>query len=297
MANYLPEFIRYLNSRNASSETIRAYEEDLRQFLEFIREVTSVEFTPSGLDTLLLRQYVLYLKQKGLKKSSLARKIASLKSFLKFLLKMGVLASNPATLLRAPRLDKRLPDFLTEDEVIRLIGQPDLGRLEGLRDRAILELLYSSGIRVGELVNLRLRDIDLREQIAHIVGKGKKERLVPLGSYAVQALEDYLGKRPANTKCRDFIFLNRRGGHLTDRSVRRLINNYKKRAGLTGKKVSPHTLRHSFATHLLDRGADLRSVQELLGHKNIATTQVYTHITTGRLKQVYRQAHPRARIG
>lgn len=299
MSDYLNEFIRYLNTRNASPETIRAYQEDLTQFFQFLKEAVKTSFNPSTTDGLLLRQYLLYLKGKNLQKTSLARKIATLKAFFKFLVKMEVSQVNPTTILRSPRLDKKLPDFLSENEMERIIDEPDLSRLMGLRDRAILEILYSTGIRVSELVNLRVRDVDLASSLAYILGKGKRERLAPIGSYAIQALENYLYARQSQRQTiapTAWLFFNKRGGHLTDRSVRRIVAGYGRRAGMSGKKVSPHTLRHSFATHLLDRGADLRSVQELLGHQNIATTQIYTHITTRRLKEVYRTAHPRAKV-
>lgn len=296
--NYLKEFIRYLNTRNASPETIRAYQEDLRQFFQFLTKVIKTSFNPSTTDRLLFRQYLLYLKQNNLQKTSIARKIATLKAFFKFLVKMEISQINPTTILRSPRLDKKLPNFLSENEMVQVIDQPDLSQLLGLRDRAILEILYSTGIRVSELANLRVRDVDLASSLAHILGKGKRERLAPMGSYAIKALEAYLYARQGQRQTiapQSWLLFNRRGGHLTDRSVRRIVASYGRRAGMSFKKVSPHTLRHSFATHLLDRGADLRSVQELLGHQNIATTQIYTHVTTRRLKEVYRKAHPRAK--
>lgn len=309
--DYLNGFIRYLNTRNASPETIRAYQEDLIQFFHFLkttfarsgrtnnrRTPSEISFNPSTVNGLLLRQYLLYLKQKNLQKTSIARKIATLKAFFKFLVKMEVSQINPTTILRSPRPDKRLPNFLSENEMAKVIDQPDLSQLIGLRDRAILETLYSTGIRVNELVGLRVRDVDLASSLAHILGKGRRERLVPIGSHAIKALETYLYGRQSQKQTitpQAWLFFNRRGGHLTDRSVRRIVIGYSRKAGISLKKVSPHTLRHSFATHLLDRGADLRSVQELLGHQNIATTQVYTHVTTRRLKEVYRKAHPRVK--
>lgn len=305
--DYLHKFIRYLNTRNASPETIRAYQEDLAQFFRFLsrpdpsnnrKASVKTSFNPATVNGLLLRQYLIYLKQKNLQKTSIARKIATLKAFFKFLVKMELSRTNPTIILRSPRLDKRLPDFLSENEMVQVIDQPDLSQLIGLRDRAILEMLYSTGIRVNELVNLRVRDVDLASSLAHVLGKGKRERLTPIGRPAIKALENYLYSRQDQRQTiapQSWLFLNRRGGHLTDRSVRRIVVGYSRRAGISFKKISPHTLRHSFATHLLDRGADLRSVQELLGHQNIATTQIYTHVTTRRLKEVYRKAHPRAK--
>lgn len=270
-----------------------------------------------GVTNLVIRSYLVHLKDKNYQKTSLARKVATLKSFFKFLAQKRLIANNPIVLIRSPRINKKLPDFMTESEVKNMVHQPAIqtpkfrpneGRMVALRDAAILELLYSCGLRVSELAQLKIKDIDFNSSVAHILGKGRKERIVPIGSFAMKAIENYLTAREKeayviNNKIsakqkpeqNSYLFLNRFGEGLTDRSVRNEITRYRIGTGLTNKKISPHTFRHTFATHLLDHGADLRSVQELLGHKSISTTQIYTHITTNRLKEVYNQAHPRAR--
>ncbi|MFH0888792.1 MAG: site-specific tyrosine recombinase/integron integrase [Planctomycetota bacterium] len=261
----------------------------------------------SQITNLVIRSYLVFLKQQNYQKTSLALKVATLKSFFKFLNQKRIIENNPLVLIRSPRIDKRLPDFLTESETKDMIAQPrthppqfrpNEGKLISLRDTVILELLYSCGLRVSELVRLRIRDIDFNSSIAHIYGKGRQERLVPIGSYALQSIGNYLEartKESKNIEQSSCLFLNRFGKPLSDRSVRNEIARYRISTGLTSKRISPHTFRHTFATHMLDRGADLRSVQELLGHKNISTTQIYTHVTTNRLKEIYNNAHPRAR--
>ena len=247
----------------------------------------------SAVDLVALRRYVATLRARGAAKSSTARRVAAIRSFFRFLCRDGYLQANPAATLIAPRREQRLPIFLGVPDVTRLIEAPAGDDLASLRDRAILELLYSTGIRVSELVGLRPQDVDLIGGVAKVAGKGKRERLVPVGAPAVQALHRYLEARGGRHRMGDPIFLNRAGGRLTDRSVRRILAKYLQQAAVQ-RHVSPHTLRHSFATHLLDRGADLRAVQELLGHATLATTQVYTHVTTERLKAVYDKTHPRA---
>lgn len=301
LEKYLDDFLEYLQSRNSSVETIRAYETDLQQFMAFLR-INKIPLEPAALDTLHLREYLLYLKEHNFQKTSVARKVASVKSLCRFLNRKGIINTNPALILRSPKLDKRLPNFLTEPEVKKLIEEVDVSNLAGKRDKAILEMLYSSGCRVSELADLYIRDVDLGSGMVRLRGKGKKERLVPLGSYALKALQDYLQARAKENQPVTIstpLFLNHRDkkdrSRLTDRSIRRVLKKHLGDAGLSGKKISPHTLRHTFATHLLDHGADLRSVQELLGHKSLTTTQIYTHITTTRLKDVYRRTHPRAK--
>jgi len=317
MPDYISQFVEYLSSvRNYSKETIRSYHTDLIQFSGFLKsQFPSVDF--SGITNLIIRSYLVSLKEKNYQKTSLARKVATLKSFFKFLAQKRIIGNNPITLIRSPRINKKLPDFMTESEVKNMVNQPVIqapkfrpneGRMVALRDTAILELLYSCGLRVSELAQLKIKDIDFNSSVAHILGKGRKERIVPIGSFAMKAIEDYLSARGKEFQARkdklaarqkpeqnSYLFLNRFGEGLTDRSVRNEIARYRLGTGLTNKKISPHTFRHTFATHLLDHGADLRSVQELLGHKSISTTQIYTHITTNRLKEVYNQAHPRAR--
>ena len=296
----------YLRSRNSSPETLRAYREDLTQFIRFLKKEKIT--TPQKVDTLAMRGFIVALRQDyKLKNVSLARKIAACRSFFKWLNKMEIISTNPTDVLRTPKLEKKLPDFLTESEFEKLIATPDTTKLGGLRDRAIMEALYSSGARISELVNLKLKDIDFNNGVMHVYGKGRQERLALLGKPALKAIEIYLearnrepvrGSRQGKKQKTDgsaYLFLNLRGGRLTDRSIRRGIIAYARYAGLPARKISPHTLRHSFATHLLNHGADLRSVQELLGHKNISTTQIYTHVTTTRLKEVYNKSHPRAK--
>ncbi|NTV29834.1 MAG: tyrosine-type recombinase/integrase, partial [Candidatus Omnitrophica bacterium] len=230
------------------------------------------------------------LKARQLKARSVARKLSSLRSFFRFLQREGLVQKNPAALVLTPKLDKGLPHFLTEADAVRLVEAPEDNTVESLRDRAIFETLYSTGIRVSELVGMSVGDADLIGNIVKVYGKGKKERIVPIGDKACEALGAYLDARRGRAEA---LFLNRTGGRLTDRSVRNIINKHIKRVALE-QKVSPHMFRHSFATHLLDHGADLRSVQELLGHVNLSTTQIYTHLTMDKLKSVYDKAHPRA---
>jgi integrase/recombinase XerC len=241
-------------------------------------------------DYLTLRKYLAFLKSKNLKPRTLARKISCLRTFFRFLCREGYLKSNPSALLLTPKLDKRLPEFLTEEEMLKLLNAPAKDNPAGLRDRAILETLYSTGMRIGELVGLDTEDVDFISGVVKVRGKGKKERLLPIGEKALSALREYVDKRKKQTK---ELLLNKNGTRLTDRGVRDIMEKYIRRISLK-ENISPHTLRHSFATHLLNRGADLRSVQELLGHVNLSTTQIYTHLSTERLKNIYDKAHPRA---
>jgi tyrosine recombinase XerC len=233
------------------------------------------------------------MRQRNYSKRTVARKLASLRSFFRFLRREGYIKSDPAADISSPKLDKKLPKFLDVGKINTLIEKPDTSNLGGMRDRAILETLYSTGIRVSELVGLDMSDIDQIGGVVKVLGKGSKERIVPIGEKALDAIRKYNDKKDRRSRSRDAAFLNNRGGRLTDRSVRRMIDKYIKACAIE-EKISPHSLRHSFATHLLDRGADLRSVQELLGHMNLSTTQIYTHVTTERLKSVYDKAHPRA---
>ncbi|MDD5072910.1 MAG: tyrosine recombinase XerC [Candidatus Omnitrophica bacterium] len=299
MDRYVEKFIRYLEiERNASKHTLINYSVDLKSLSEFLKEEPIEK-----VDYVSLRRYLAHVKEQNLSKVSIARKIASIRSFFKFLFREGIIKNNPASSLSTPKRDKHLPKFLDEKEIVLLLESPDREGEVGLRDRAILETLYSTGIRVSELVGLNMDHIDQIGGIIKVFGKGKKERIVPIGERALQAIRDYLkARRPvtkdtkprASMEVRDkALFFNKNGGRLTDRSIRRIINKYITKASIQ-QKISPHTLRHSFATHMLDHGADLRSVQELLGHANLSTTQIYTHITTERLKSAYTKAHPRA---
>ena len=286
---YVEKFIRYLDiERNASKHTLINYSVDLKSLSEFLKEEPIEK-----VDYVSLRRYLAHVKELSLSKVSIARKIASIRSFFKFLFREGIIKNNPASSLSTPKRDKHLPKFLDEKEIVLLLESPDKEGEAGLRDRAILETLYSTGIRVSELVGLNMDHIDQIGGIIKVYGKGKKERIVPIGERALQAIRDYLKARRPVAKETKALFFNKNGGRLTDRSIRRIINKYIIKASIQ-QKISPHTLRHSFATHMLDHGADLRSVQELLGHANLSTTQIYTHITTERLKSAYTKAHPRA---
>ncbi len=283
--------------RNASEHTVRSYGRDLAQFMDFLESRGEADSFPEGVTRLTVRAYLADLLERGYAKSSVARKIAALRSIYKYLRRRGHITVNPLSGLRTPKTGRRLPKFLSVDEVEKLLDAIKPNGLWSQRDRAVLEVLYSGGLRVSELTSSDLADVDLDSGLIRVRGKGKKERLAPLGRAAVKSLEGYLTERsrsPRRTRFdREAVFLNRRGGRLTSRSVRRLVEKYASGAGLPGD-ITPHTLRHSFATHLLDRGADLRSVQELLGHENISTTQVYTHLTTEKMKEIYDGAHPRA---
>ncbi len=290
---FVKDFIRKLEHEKASSvHTLRAYEKDLSQFDSFLKEGKCDGI--SSVNHLVLRKYLAILRSYSYSKTTIARKLAAIRSFFKFLNHEDILDTNPVETLRIPRQPKKLPNFLAIHDVDTLINTPDTSNTMGLRDRAILETLYSTGMRVSELVLLNEGDIDLPGGMVKVQGKGRKERLVPVGGYAVRAIEEYvLTKKKINPYQITPLFLNRYGKRLTSRSVGRFLDKYVKISGLN-PDTSPHTLRHSFATHLLDKGADLRSVQELLGHSSLSTTQIYTHVTTARLKRVYKKAHPRA---
>ena len=289
MRRFIDKFINYLKvEKNAAINTIKNYAIDLDSFALYLggKDISEV-------DHLSLRRFLAEMRSKSYSKRTIARKLASLRSLFRFLYREGYIKSNPITAISSPKLDKKLPKFLDVEKVTMLILKPDITTDAGLRDRAILETLYSTGIRVSELVGLDSSDIDFISGVIKVLGKGSKERVVPIGDEALRAVRKYNDKKSKIDKARDAVFLNNRGGRLTDRSVRRMLDKYIKQCAIE-EKISPHSLRHSFATHLLDRGADLRSVQELLGHMNLSTTQIYTHVTMDRLKTVYDKAHPRA---
>ena len=251
------------------------------------------------IDRSIMRKYIVYLKKSDYSTRSICRKISTIRSFFKFLSREGVVKNNPTINLIAPKINKKLPYFLYLQEVNKLIEATPRDTIFGIRDIAILELLYGTGMRVGELVNLNIHDIDLYEKTIRVFGKGSKERILPLGNPSIKAIQEYLTDRhlfrknvSINKNDQNALLLNHFGGRLSTRSIRRIIIKYMKIAGLN-KKISPHVLRHSFATHLLGGGADLRSVQELLGHESLSTTQIYTHITKERLKIIYKKSHPR----
>lgn len=290
LERYIQKFISYLQiEKNASQHTIINYKIDLKEFNTSIKEKPLEKITHVDVRLFLAR-----MKEKKLSKRSVARKMSTLRSFFKFLSREGYIRSNPATGLQTPKLEKRLPIFLDTGQVVKLIESPDISDVYGLRDRAILETLYSSGIRVGELVSLNKDNVDFIGGVLKVYGKGKKERLAPIGDRALRMMRNYLEKlNTVSIKEKKAVFINKSGRRVSDRAVRRIVEKYIRKTSLN-EKISPHSLRHSFATHLLDKGADLRSVQELLGHANLSTTQIYTHVTTERLKAIYDKVHPRA---
>ncbi len=292
---HVDRFLEHLKSaRDFSVHTQRGYAVDLAGFLDFLERRGETASFPTGLTRTTVRAYLVALCEEGYSKRSAARKLSSLRSFFNYLVSRSVIPSNPADGVRAPKLEKPLPKFLQVDEVGRLLDAAGGGDLWGLRDRAIIETLYGAGLRVSELVSIDEVDLDLGNGLVHAKGKGRKERLSPLGRSAAEALGKYLDARRRWGAARGpAAFVNRRGERLDVRSIRRLLAKYQARAGL-GRRISPHVLRHSFATHLLDRGADLRVVQDLLGHASLASTQIYTHLTAERLKTAYEAAHPRA---
>ncbi len=302
-------FKRYKNyleaERNVSPYTIRNYVGDLmgnykrgsgKGFFQFLRlkRIDSLK----EVDKRVLRDYLAYLAGQGIGKRSIARKLSAIRSFYRYLVREGLLADNPLEQTTSPKLDRRLPSFLTIEETLRLLKAPDLTTPQGQRDRALIELIYAAGLRVSELVNLDREQVNLDSREIRVWGKGAKERMVLMGEPAAVALSNYLSQgRPklAGKKVSGVLFLNRNGGRLTERMVQKILSKYAGKAGID-KRVYPHLLRHTFATHLLDGGADLRVVQELLGHANLATTQIYTHVTRSRARKVYLSAHPMAQI-
>lgn len=293
-------FIQFLKAeKNASPHTIKAYTNDLEEFLKFLKE-KSLDI--KLIDRLTIRSYLSFLREKNLSRSSINRQISSLKTFFRFLMREKMLYRNPTAAISLLKAEKKLPTFMSVEEITSLIESLHSDDALGLRDRAILEVLYSGGLRLSELVSLDMDDLDLSGGMARVMGKGKKKRLVLLGKKAIEALERYLRKRHELFQHKrkdipqekDALFLDRWGGRLTPRSIERLVNKHVRKASLK-LKVSPHVFRHTFATHLLNAGADLKSVQELLGHANLTTTQIYTHVTAKRLREVYMRSHPRAK--
>lgn len=292
----IERFLRYLEiERNCSALTLKSYREDLISLNEYLEQSLGRTPHPSNLTPQDLRAYVVALHEAGYAKSSVSRRLASLRSFFRFAQREGLSDQNPAKPLRNPRRERKLPHFLSTAEIGTLLAAPPSRDPMGMRDRAILETMYSAGLRVSELVGINDEDLDLEDGLVRVRGKGKKERLAPLGSFAIKALGNWLRVRELAKRGPrgNPVFTNKFGTRLTTRSVARMLEKYLLQTGLD-LRTSPHTLRHSFATHLLDRGADIRSVQELLGHKSLVTTQIYTHISTANLRQVYEQAHPRA---
>jgi integrase/recombinase XerC len=294
---HIQVFLESLRNKSASEHTISNYERDLRQFAKFL-ELKKLAL--ERVDHIVIRDFLSSLYQQKLKKSSVARKLACLKSFFKLLVREGRTTTNPAELVSSPRLPKHLPTFLQENEAATLVQLPEGDSVKDLRDRAILELLYASGLRVSELVGLSDHQLDMAQQLVRVLGKGKKERIVPFGDFAARAIEAYLTERdrlalsrpePNGTRP---LFVSVNGIRLNSRDVQRLVERFRLNLSAS-RRITPHTLRHSFATHLLERGADLRSIQELLGHASLSTTQKYTHVSLQHLRNEYDKAHPKAK--
>lgn len=310
LSYWIEKFLEYLRfQRNASPHTLRNYTSDLQQFLSHLTHTPEEEPRPAPeleqIDNLTIREFLGALYQKRNTKSSVARKLATLRSFMKFLSAQGAIQTNPAKIVASPKLESRLPDYVSIAAMTQLVEAPDADTDLGKRDRAILELLYGAGLRASELVGLNLGDISIGEGLVKVVGKGRKERIVPFGKRAAEALESYLLVRTKRVRARklsqtktgtpegEAVFLNFRGGRLTSRSVGNIVDRY---VGQLAQKlkVHPHTLRHTFATHMLNAGADLRAIQELLGHESLSSTQKYTHVSAEQLVRIYQSCHPRA---
>lgn len=293
MTREVAAFLRYLDrERNASPHTVRAYAADLGQFQSHVAEEIGRAPRLEDVDHLVIRAFLARLHRKGVKKVSAARKLATLRTFFRYLCREGILERNPARALLSPRMERKIPTHLEESEVATLIevpGETDSAR----RARAILELLYATGIRCAELVGLDLGDVDLGARTVRVLGKGSKERIIPFGQPASTALTAYLTARLNARPRSQALFVNARGSRLTDRWVRQIVTHRVKQVAMT-RRLSPHSLRHSFATHLLERGADLRSIQELLGHASLSTTQRYTHVNARHILDIYKKTHPRA---
>ncbi len=290
---YRDDFIMHLQvERNLSAHSLKAYRQDLDQFHRFLGDVPL-----PAVDYLTIRRYLGELSSKGYERTSMARKLATLRTYFRFLAKERHVEANPLSLVSSPKSIRRLPKFLDWTELKSLLGAPDMETALGLRDRAILELLYATGMRVGEIVALAVSAIDWQEREIVVFGKGSKERVVLMDDHSAELLQRYLQEARARLVGRSpdsgVLFVNRQGQGLNQRSVQRMIQKYVQLAGIE-KRISPHTLRHTFATHLLEGGADLRVVQELLGHASLSTTQIYTHVSQERLREVYKQSHPRS---
>lgn len=297
MKGEIGEFLNYLTyERNASANTVGAYRDDLESFVSFLCNdyftVPRADIDFQKVDHVSVRSYLAHLARRRLRRSSIARHLSALRTFFRYLMREQIVESNPARSVATPKREKHLPPVMQPPDVVLLLEQVDTTAPLGLRDRAFLELLYASGLRISELVGIDLDDIELRARLVKVHGKGSKERIVPFGSKAEEALRGWLAVRQATSE-EEALFVNYRGERISARSVRRLFDRYARAAALQAG-ISPHTLRHSFATHLLNAGADLRGIQELLGHASLSTTQKYTHLSDRELIKIYRHAHPRA---
>ena len=295
MESLIQEFIDYLgHEKGLADNTLESYSRDLKQYYGFLSGDTATSLAGASQSTIVA--YLMLLRKQGKATATIARRLAALKAFYQFLVKENYVATDPTDELSSPKLERKLPKVLTVEEVERLLSQPDVTNPVGRRDKAMLELLYATGIRVSELVNLNVIDIDLKEGFVRCMGKGSKERVVPMGEISISALKSYLEnarlKIIADPK-EKAIFVNHHGKRLTRQGFWKIVKKYASQAQIR-KEITPHTLRHSFATHLLENGADIRAVQEMLGHADISTTQIYTHVTKDRLKDVYAKSHPRA---
>ncbi|MCL6580687.1 MAG: site-specific tyrosine recombinase XerD [Firmicutes bacterium] len=296
MQDLIGEFINYLSAeRGLALNTLESYGRDLRQYYSFLKSKARLVSLQEASRANII-SYLLQMEKQGKSPATIARRLAALKSFYQFLLRESLVERDPTANLESPKLDRKLPRVLTVKEVETLLRQPKTSTVSGLRDKAMLEILYASGIRVSELVALNLPDVNLEAQYVRCVGKGGKERLVPIGSIACQAVTEYLARsRPRLVKDpgERSLFVNHHGRRMTRQGFWKIVKKYAAQAGIK-KSITPHTLRHSFATHLLENGADVRAVQEMLGHADISTTQIYTHVNRGRLRDVYKNSHPRA---
>ncbi|WAH39056.1 site-specific tyrosine recombinase XerD [Alicyclobacillus dauci] len=295
MDEWIRRFVEYLAvERGLSKNTLESYERDLHTFQAFLKKRGHV--VPRDVEQHHIGAFLGHLHDLGRANSTISRNLASIRSFFHFLVREEVILRDPTLHVETPKIEKRLPRVLTPEEVERLLRAPDKSSSSGLRDYAMLELLYATGIRVSELVSLNCGDVHLSGGFLRCMGKGGKERIIPIGEYALQAMHSYLElARPVfvSSKASDAIFLNHHGTQMSRQGFWKIMKKYAREAGIV-KDITPHTLRHSFATHLLERGADLRAVQEMLGHADISTTQIYTHVTKGRLKEIYASAHPRS---
>ncbi|HHY41399.1 MAG TPA: site-specific tyrosine recombinase XerD [Thermoanaerobacterales bacterium] len=295
MNGLLDSFLEYLSvERGLAKNTIEAYKRDLKSYIYFLRKKNIIDINSSN--RAIIVAYLLQMQKSGKASSSISRTCAALRSFYQFLFREHVISEDPTIDLDTPKLEQRLPKVLNTEEVEKLLSQPDITTPLGLRDKSMLELLYATGMRVSELISLSVEDVNLETGFLRCMGKGSKERIIPVGSIALEYLKEYLSsvrKQLLNGKESKKLFFNRQGNPMTRQGFWKIIKKYSKQAGIY-KKITPHTLRHSFATHLLENGADLRAVQEMLGHADISTTQRYTHLTQNRIKQVYDKTHPRA---